>query len=132
MLLAHTYLILPQLNQERLGHRKHREDQAAALEQAAKLQQEVARLKQKLADAETTNALLQQRAAPTISSQTSVDDSGTPRYASASLCKRPAVLDSPSCLAFSLKSRTTMSPMCLPADGGCTQTDTPPIRWRSR
>jgi hypothetical protein len=92
MLLAHTYLMVPQLNQERLGHRKHREDQAAALEQAAKLQQEVARLKQKLADAEAANALLQQRAAPAISSQTSVDSSGTPRYGSVGLCRRPAVV----------------------------------------
>ena len=76
-----SYLTSLHIDQERQEHRdsRNREEQAAALAHVTRLQQEVARLKQKLADAEAANAVLQQRAAPTSSSQTLVESGGTPR-----------------------------------------------------
>ena len=95
LLRLHTYLTLPQIDQERQEHRESRnvEEQTASLAHVTRLQQEVARLKQKLADAEAANTVLQQQAAPTVSSQPSVDSGGTPRCGPVSLCKHSAVAD---------------------------------------
>ena len=95
LLHLHTYLTLPQIDQERQEHRESRncEEQTAALAHVTRLQQEVARLKQKLADAEAANGVLQQRATPANSSQASVDSGGTPRCGPVSLCEHSAVAD---------------------------------------
>jgi hypothetical protein len=95
LLHLHTYLTLPQIDQERQEHRESRncEEQTAALAHVTRLQQEVARLKQKLADAEAANGVLQQRATPANSSQASVNSGGTPRCGPVSLCEHSAVAD---------------------------------------
>ena len=125
LLLHHTCLTLPQIDQERQSHRdsRNREEQAAAVAHVTRLQQKVARLKQKVADDEAATAILQQRAAPPSSSQTSVDSGGTPRYGPLLLKPTQKQVFVDCRLASSSESCTASSNCsCLQAEAACRST----------